>query len=122
LTRTLLRVAFARRELQWSARDSAAASFTYSTGCSSRGESCTKPPGGLGARPDQAPVIRWFNMPRLRRPSPSEFPTERLESVQAEPAATRRRSVRDPVKFFRAIAEIERLRGLRVHPESPTLH
>jgi hypothetical protein len=62
-------------------------------------------------------------MPRLRKlSSTSDFPTDRLEPVEAQPAGTRRRGVRDPVKFFRAIAEIQRLRGLRVHPESPTRH
>ena len=62
-------------------------------------------------------------MPRLRRSSPSsELSTDRLDLSEAQPVDTRQRGVGDPVKFFRAIAEIERLRGLPVHPESPTRH
>ena len=78
---------------------------------------------GAARREIRATVIRWSNMPRLRKPSPSsEFQPDRLEFVEVQQAGTRRRSVGDPVTFFRAIAEIERLRGLRVHPESPTRH
>ena len=62
-------------------------------------------------------------MPRLRRASlSSEFPTARLESSQESSSDCGRRDLRDSAKFFRAIVEIERLRGLRVHPESPTRH
>jgi hypothetical protein len=64
-------------------------------------------------------------MPRLRRATlPSEFPTPQTETPQSglqsiDPSP---RSVRDPDMFFRAIVELERVRGLRVHPESPTVH
>jgi hypothetical protein len=62
-------------------------------------------------------------MPRLRRATLSaEFPTTQTESTQLQPVAPSARSVQDPEKFFRAIVELERVRGLRVHPESPTLH
>jgi hypothetical protein len=62
-------------------------------------------------------------MPRLRRNSLSaELQTVERESVQRCPAEARRSSLRDPARFFRAIAELERARGLRVHPESPTMH
>ena len=64
-------------------------------------------------------------MPRLRRSTlSSEFETAELESpqLQLQPVKTSRGSLQDPAKFFRAIAEIERVRGLRVHPESPTVH
>ena len=62
-------------------------------------------------------------MPRLRRSNlSSEFPTAQLESPQLRPAEQSRPGLQDPAMFFRAIVEIERLRGLRVHPESPTRH
>jgi hypothetical protein len=62
-------------------------------------------------------------MPRLRRSSPSlDLPTDRLDLREAPPVERQGRSVGDPLVFFRAIAEIERLRGLPVHPESPTRH
>jgi hypothetical protein len=69
-------------------------------------------------------------MPRTRRPS-----AFRLDQIDSPPSqlgiilSSETRSVtdtpltsHDPVKFIRAMAEIERTRGLRVHPESPTLH
>ena len=69
-------------------------------------------------------------MPRTRRPS--AFPLDRVDSSssqlaiivssEAPAAADGPRTSRDPMKFVRVMAEIERLRGLRVHPESPTLH
>jgi hypothetical protein len=64
-------------------------------------------------------------MPRLRRTtSPSEFPTTQSESPQLrlQPVEPSPRSVPDPDTFFRAVIELERVRGLRVHPESPTIH
>jgi hypothetical protein len=70
-------------------------------------------------------------MPRTRRPS--AFPLDRVDSPPSQlgiilssetrtVAADCPRTSRDPMKFVRVMAEIERLRGLRVHPESPTLH
>ena len=70
-------------------------------------------------------------MPRTRRPS-----AFRLDQIDSPPsqlgiilssdtrsvATDTPRTSRDPMKFIRAMAEIERMRGLRVHPESPTLH
>jgi hypothetical protein len=64
-------------------------------------------------------------MPRLRRATLSaEFPTTQTESpqLQLQPIELSPRSVQDPDMFFRAIVEIERVRGLWVHSESPTLH
>ena len=64
-------------------------------------------------------------MPRLRRATlSSEFPTAQTESPQLRlhPVEPSPRSVQDPDMFFRAIVEIERVRGLWVHSESPTLH
>ena len=62
-------------------------------------------------------------MPRLRRTSlSSEFSTAQFESPQLQLAELPGESLRDHAKFFRAIVEIERVRGLRVHPESPTTH
>ncbi len=64
-------------------------------------------------------------MPRLRRAaSSSEFQTPQTESPQSglQSIDPRPRSVQDPDTFFRAIVELERVRGLRVHPESPTVH
>ncbi len=64
-------------------------------------------------------------MPRLRRATlSSEFPTARVESPQLQvgPIEPSRRSLQDPAKFLLAIVELERVRGLRVHPESPTVH
>ena len=68
-------------------------------------------------------------MPRTRKPS--AFPLEHTGSppsrlgliLSSEPrAGDGPRASSDPLKFVRVMAEIERLRGLRVHPESPTLH
>jgi len=64
-------------------------------------------------------------MPRLRRSTLSaEVQAPELESpqLQLQPVKSSRPSLQDPAKFFRAIVEIERVRGLRVHPESPTVH
>ncbi len=64
-------------------------------------------------------------MPRLRRAaSSSEFPTAQTKSrqLQLQPVELSPLSVQDPEKFFHAIVELERVRGLRVHPESPTVH
>ena len=63
-------------------------------------------------------------MPRLRRVTSSEFPTAQPESPQLQLRSVEPdpRSLHDPDMFFRAIVELERARGLRVHPESPTLH
>jgi hypothetical protein len=61
-------------------------------------------------------------MPRLRRATlSSEFPTAQTESpqLQLQPGS---RCVQDPDMFVRAIVELERVRGLRVHPDSPTVH
>jgi hypothetical protein len=69
-------------------------------------------------------------MPRARKPSRSAFlddyiraPEPRLAQA-SEPlvASDCARTSRDPLKFVRVMAEIERVRKLRVHPESPTLH
>ncbi len=69
-------------------------------------------------------------MPRTRRSS--AFRIDEIESPQSrlglilssEPRAAvdYPRMSSDPLKFVRVMAEIERRRGLRVHPESPTLH
>jgi hypothetical protein len=64
-------------------------------------------------------------MPRLRRSKlSSEFPTAQTESaqLQLQPVEPSPRNVQDPDKFFRAIVELERVRGLWVHPDSPTVH
>ena len=62
-------------------------------------------------------------MPRLRRATlSSEFPTARTASPQPRPVETNPRSALDPARFLLAIIELERKRGLRVHPESPTRH
>jgi hypothetical protein len=64
-------------------------------------------------------------MPRHRRTkSSAEFPTTQSETprLQLQLVEPSRGSVQDPDKFFRAIIELERVRGLRVHPESPTIH
>jgi hypothetical protein len=69
-------------------------------------------------------------MPRTRKPS--AFPLDHVNSPpsqlglilssEAPRAGDCPRTSYDPMKFVRVMAEIERLRGLRVHPESPTLH
>ena len=65
-------------------------------------------------------------MPRLRRATTlsSEFQTAQVESPQLrlQPVEPSRRSVRDSAEFLLAVIELERVRGLRVHPESPTRH
>jgi hypothetical protein len=64
-------------------------------------------------------------MPRLRRAtSSSEFPTTEVESQQLrlQPIEPSPRSVRDSAEFLLAVIELERVRKLRVHPESPTRH
>ncbi len=64
-------------------------------------------------------------MPRLRRATPSsKFETAQVESPQLQLQAVEQspRRVRDQAKFLLAIIELERSRGLRVHPESPTRH
>lgn len=69
-------------------------------------------------------------MPRTRKPSAFQqdhidTPQSRLGlilSTETAVAADGPRTSRDPMRFVRVMAEIERLRGLRVHPESPTLH
>jgi hypothetical protein len=64
-----------------------------------------------------------MTMPRLRRATlSSEFPAAQVESSQPRTAETSARSVLDPARFLLAIIELERARGLRVHPESPTRH
>ena len=78
-----------------------------------------------------APGIGRLQMPRTRRPS--AFPVDRVDSPPSRlgiilssdtqtVAADCPRTSRDPMKFVRVMAEIERLRRVRVHPESPTLH
>jgi hypothetical protein len=62
-----------------------------------------------------------MKMPRLRRATlSSELPTAQIES--SRPVEPGPRSVLDPARFLLAIIELERVRGLRVHPESPTRH
>ena len=69
-------------------------------------------------------------MPRTRKPSAFrqdhiDAPQSRLGlilSSETSIASDGPRTSRDPMRFVRVMAEIERLRGLRVHPESPTLH
>ena len=61
-------------------------------------------------------------MPRLRRATLSEIPAEQTESPQLALQPVEPRPLHDPERFFRAIVELERMRGLRVHPESPTIH
>ena len=63
-------------------------------------------------------------MPRLRRATPSsEFQTAQVESrLQLQPVVANPRSPRDSAEFLLAVIELERVRGLRVHPESPTRH
>jgi len=63
-------------------------------------------------------------MPRLRRTTlSSAFQTAQVESQQLrlQPVESSR-SVRDSAEFLLAVIELERVRGLRVHPESPTRH
>jgi hypothetical protein len=52
----------------------------------------------------------------------SELPTAQVESPESRAAETRPHSVLDPARFLLAIIELERVRGTRVHPESPTRH
>ena len=61
-------------------------------------------------------------MPRRRPAKSSEFPTAQPEPPQLQSVEPEPRSVQDPDKFFRAVAELERVRGSRVHPGSPTVH
>lgn len=64
-------------------------------------------------------------MPRLRRAMlSSEFQTRQVESrqLQLQPVEGSPRSPRDSAEFLLAVIELERVRGLRVHPESPTIH
>jgi len=63
-------------------------------------------------------------MPRLRRATPSsEFQTAHGESrLQLQPVVPNPRNPRDSAEFLLAVIELERVRGLRVHPESPTRH
>jgi len=64
-------------------------------------------------------------MPRLRRTTLSSlFETAQVESpqLQLEPVEQTPRNLRDSAEFLLAIIELERARGLRVHPESPTRH
>ena len=64
-------------------------------------------------------------MPRLRRTAlSSEFSTVQVESreLRLQPIEPSPRSVRDSAEFLLAVIELERVRGLRVHPESPTKH
>ena len=64
-------------------------------------------------------------MPRLRRAAlSSEFPTTQVEprELGLQPIELSPRSVRDSAEFLLAVIELERVRGLRVHPESPTRH
>jgi hypothetical protein len=62
-----------------------------------------------------------MKMPRLRRATlSSELPTAQIES--SRPVEPGPRSVLDPARFLLAIIELERARGLCVHPESPTRH
>jgi len=61
-------------------------------------------------------------MPRIRKPPSSDFPGDRLAVQTVQATGEPRRASRDPLMFFRVIAEIERERGLPVHPESPTKH
>ena len=61
-------------------------------------------------------------MPRLRRATPSaEFQTESRQ-LQLQPVVSGSRNPRDSAEFLLAVIELERVRGLRVHPESPTRH
>jgi len=64
-------------------------------------------------------------MPRRRSAIlSSEFPTAEYASpeLRLQPVEPSRKSLRDAARFLREIIEIERVRGLRVHPESPTRH
>ena len=61
-------------------------------------------------------------MPRIRKPPSTDLPTDRLVVQTVAASDHTRRASRDPLMFFRVIAEIERERGLPVHPESPTQH
>lgn len=64
-----------------------------------------------------------MTMPRLRRTTlSSELPTAQVESPASRAAETSPHSVLDPARFLLAIIELERVRGTRVHPESPTRH
>ena len=66
-----------------------------------------------------------MKMPRLRRATlSSELSTAQIESQQPQtrPVETGSRNALDPARFLLAIIELERTRGLRVHPESPTKH
>jgi hypothetical protein len=64
-------------------------------------------------------------MPRLRRTAlSSELQTAQVESqeLRLQPIELSPRSVRDSAEFLLAVIQLERVRGLRVHPESPTRH
>lgn len=62
-------------------------------------------------------------MPRLRRNTlSSEFQTAEVEQLGLRPVEVSPRSLRDSAEFLLAIIELERVRKLRVHPESPTRH
>src|SRR5262249_3033361 len=69
-------------------------------------------------------------MPRIRKPSLPAFATQpdaapelALAQTSQQVAATAaERASRDPLRFLRVMAEIERLRGQLAHPESPTRH
>jgi len=64
-------------------------------------------------------------MPRLRRTTLSSlFESAQVESsqLQLQPVEQTPRNLRDSAEFLLAIIELERKRGLRVHPESPTKH
>jgi hypothetical protein len=71
-------------------------------------------------------------MARIRKPARSAFlddyvyaPEPRLaQALASEPlvGSEPARTSHDPMKFVRAMVEIERARKQRIHPESPTLH
>jgi hypothetical protein len=76
-------------------------------------------------RSDVASERIEMKMPRLRRAiASSELTTAQVERPQnqTQTAETSPGSVLDPARFLLAIIELERVRGLRVHPESPTRH
>jgi len=62
-------------------------------------------------------------MPRVRRLRPElELATDRTGPGEMQGADALLRRSQNLAAFVRAIVEIEQVKGLPVHPESPTMH
>jgi hypothetical protein len=61
-------------------------------------------------------------MPRRRRAAKLQTVETGSRQLQLRSVGSSPRNVRSPERFIRAIMELERVRGLRVHPESATIH